>query len=205
MKIKIPYRNHARRHLPGGSDPLPIDITTDLAQRYNGAVWDNALGDLENAGALAGSIGNDTGHPWTFDDWASGFALLQNGVTPIPAAPGSLVVGNASAVVIDAGLLTGMTGLLINPTWAPDPVGQGPYFLANPKVGSGVIRQWSVYPADPPSYDFDLISEFEVGGQALLTARLCADGSLITATNPITLDEGDSIDAFWTLFTWNWD
>jgi hypothetical protein len=50
-------------------------------------------------------------------------------------------------------------------------------------------------------YPFDLWTR----GHSKFICRLTADGSLITATNPFTFQDGDGIQAFWTCFVAGWD
>jgi hypothetical protein len=203
---------HGRTHLPGGTDPIPgFGGAVDLAQGYYEAFWDLVSGSTatidphDQSGAMGGIVNADPGAtPPRFDPLNySGAALLQGGLS---SDQGQMVLGNAAGIVIDASQMASITSLGIAPSWSTDPIGLGPYLPYNVRIGGGTIRQYSVDPDDPPSYAFDLFVEAASPfGHAFGTCRMTADGSLVTATNPIVWANDDVVTATWATFVWQWD
>ncbi len=197
---------HAWTHRPGGRDPLRIEGALDPAIPYNEAFWNENIAplDLEDlTGAMMGHLMGDSAPPFSPAS-AGGIALLQGG-DQSPHVQGQLIVGNASAVVIDAAQMATINMLAVKPTWTNDPVGTGPYLWLQTKVGGGMIRQWSADDTNPPSYAIGAYVDFNDAGHGLLTLRMEDDGTLVTATNPIVWDVDDEVNVYWSTFVESWD
>jgi hypothetical protein len=201
-------RYHGRTHLPGGTDPLPFyPGGLDLAYRYEWGIWDPVLDFLAY---------NDDDTPADNECLVgASVAVLQGqgAVTPpVTAVPslsprGSFISGNCSYKVTDDTTFASVTEIKLFPTWVADAAGIGPYVDWNGQegafdteesmVGNGIVWDASA----SAGYPFVCLSS----GHSRLTCRMVADGSLITATNPITFANDDVIQAFWTAFVFAYD
>lgn len=178
----------------------------DLGYEYRWGIDDATLGFLAY---------QDDGTPATNQcmDGASTAVLQGQGAVtpPVPGVStlspeGSFISGNSSYRVTDDAVFAGVTEVRLYPTWVQDAQGIGPYIdwplqegINNQEsmVGSGIVWKASTQEGFP----FVCWSS----GHSRLRLRMVADGSLITATNPITFEDGDVIQAFWTAFVYNWD
>jgi hypothetical protein len=173
----------------------------DLAYQYRWGIGDVTLDWLDY---------QDDNTPATNQCVEGGsVAILQGqGVVSLPAyanptlsPEGSFITGQAWYTVTDETIFAGATEIYLMPTWARDAFGIGPYIdwnvPVNAKTGSGVVIRGSTNERIP----FDLFTE----GHSRLKLRMQADGTVITATNPFSFVNGDTITAFWNCFVYNWD
>jgi hypothetical protein len=203
---QVPYVDHAWRHLPGGTDPLPIRGGMDKGYEFGWGLWDEGGLDflnLDGDGAPATNRCTEGASVALLQ--GQGEVVLPATPNPVWSPPGSFISGHCSYRVTDETAFAAVTEIRLLPTWSTS-FGTGPYIDFNgtdfppnqaAKAGHGTVWDFT----NNVGYPFDLWTR----GHSKFMCKLTADGTDISGTNPFTFQDGDGIQAFWTCFVASWD
>jgi len=172
------YRQHARRHLPGGTDPIVFPEGGIGITGLSGGLY---LDDPDT------QVPVGYGEPLAADGGVGGNETHWSTLTAALAGERAMLWGSFYAYVQDETAFAAFPELNFFPTWVTEWSGIGPFMVTGLKGRGAVLRD----AVEVAAFDLFCINGYSLQAYDRATGNPMADGV------PITFQNDDQISAFW--------